>query len=545
MEPPERAASHGLHRASTTADDPELREYMRAQALSALAEHYTPKKPAASSSQSARAMPSLGPAPKPGSKPLFAPDDFTQQEDPLANLQPLEWEEDPDLAMAIEMSLGPTLNGAPAAEPSFGSSVAGPSGTRHSSSEPEEEDDDMDMEPVPLDVLPPVPSQPVENLTLPSLSPSRSLTPYPVIPSFATSSTAAPRSSFPKPSLISSTSEPTALSSTASTASQGLQRTVSTSSFASGSQPIVSPALQRSLSMSRTPSTPQKDLFTNSTATPTESPAPIFRSRPTPSKPVPVGTVANSGASRLHLSETIRGDASAVASASEPTVVDKGKTPEWQRTASRELSMPPREIPADQSPEPSPTRITPTKSKGKEAESRTASRGPSHDVEAVSTLNSPQPSPVRSTPSKSTPAATPSASQRALSRQPSSSSLSRKPVEIEDEDEPPEAHLSDEDEIQWSRSPSPTGKRSRDIQPPDDWDAAQEMDVEGEEADFANLMSEVKGKDISSMQKEIDEEIVNLNKQRKAAMVASEDVTQQMVTQIQVCLMVYPKVDKC
>lgn len=69
---------------------------------------------------------------------------------------------------------------------------------------------------------------------------------------------------------------------------------------------------------------------------------------------------------------------------------------------------------------------------------------------------------------------------------------------------------------------------------PEDWDAAQEMDPEGEEGEFASFMSQIKGRDINTVRDEIDEELKTLHKQKKAAMRDSEDITQQMISQIQV-----------
>ena len=45
---------------------------------------------------------------------------------------------------------------------------------------------------------------------------------------------------------------------------------------------------------------------------------------------------------------------------------------------------------------------------------------------------------------------------------------------------------------------------------------------------------QVKGKDIESVRREIDQEIKELNKQKKNAMRDSEDITQQMISQIMV-----------
>jgi len=84
-----------------------------------------------------------------------------------------------------------------------------------------------------------------------------------------------------------------------------------------------------------------------------------------------------------------------------------------------------------------------------------------------------------------------------------------------------------------SRSPSPSVLEDSKIE---SWDAAQEMDPHAEEGEFAKFMSHVKGKDLDDVRREIDVEIETLHQQRKAAMRDSEDITQQMITQIMVCL---------
>ncbi|KAF9007595.1 hypothetical protein BDQ17DRAFT_1324155 [Cyathus striatus] len=75
-----------------------------------------------------------------------------------------------------------------------------------------------------------------------------------------------------------------------------------------------------------------------------------------------------------------------------------------------------------------------------------------------------------------------------------------------------------------------------DEQHREDWDAAHEMDPHAEEGEFARFMSHVKGKDLDDVRREIDDEIKVLNEQRKAAMRDSDDVTQQMVSQIMIML---------
>lgn len=68
------------------------------------------------------------------------------------------------------------------------------------------------------------------------------------------------------------------------------------------------------------------------------------------------------------------------------------------------------------------------------------------------------------------------------------------------------------------------------------WDAAHEMNVAEEEGEFARFAAQVRGRDLDTVRQEIDHEIRELNKQRKAAMRDSEDITQAMVAQIMVRL---------
>ena len=72
------------------------------------------------------------------------------------------------------------------------------------------------------------------------------------------------------------------------------------------------------------------------------------------------------------------------------------------------------------------------------------------------------------------------------------------------------------------------------------WDAAQEMDPHAEEDEYTRFLSQVKGKDVDTIRREIDEEIRELNRQRKNAMRDSEDITQQMISQIMVCVQCLP-----
>lgn len=110
----------------------------------------------------------------------------------------------------------------------------------------------------------------------------------------------------------------------------------------------------------------------------------------------------------------------------------------------------------------------------------------------------------------------------------------------------------DEDEEffgDWSRSPSPKPREmgtsdQEGLDPAHDtnmeerdWDAAHEVDVEGEEGEFARFVSQVNGKDLDTVRGEIEMEIKELHKAKKNHQRDSEEITQQMVAQIMVCLM--------
>ncbi|KAF8263901.1 hypothetical protein EI94DRAFT_1806552 [Lactarius quietus] len=114
----------------------------------------------------------------------------------------------------------------------------------------------------------------------------------------------------------------------------------------------------------------------------------------------------------------------------------------------------------------------------------------------------------------------------------------------------PDSEPSDEEKLisDWSRSPSPMadalfateGEASKAPAVDDEsWDAAQEMDLHAEEGEFARFLSQVKGKDLDVVRREIDEEIKTLNQQKKAAMRDSDDITQQMIAQIMVLLRLF------
>ena len=88
----------------------------------------------------------------------------------------------------------------------------------------------------------------------------------------------------------------------------------------------------------------------------------------------------------------------------------------------------------------------------------------------------------------------------------------------------------------WSRTPSPSLEidEGHPSPPAEEWDAVDEIDVQAEEGEFARFMSQMKGKNLDDVRNEIDDEIKGLNRQRKAAIRDSEDITQQMIGQIMV-----------
>ncbi|KAH9959585.1 hypothetical protein BC827DRAFT_1212397 [Russula dissimulans] len=120
---------------------------------------------------------------------------------------------------------------------------------------------------------------------------------------------------------------------------------------------------------------------------------------------------------------------------------------------------------------------------------------------------------------------------------------SRKAVLTPEEEQSEEEHVISD----WSRPPSPVADALLTTETPaskasvveDSWDAAQEMDLHAEEGEFARFLSQVKGKDLDDVRREIDEEIKTLNQQKKAAMRDSEDITQQMIAQIMVMLRLF------
>ncbi|KZP00582.1 hypothetical protein CALVIDRAFT_280525 [Calocera viscosa TUFC12733] len=555
-----------LQRASAPYD-PDHREYMRTQALSALADRYTPKKPERPASQPSSIIPSFGPAPLPGSQPLFESDEPAQAADDED-----EWADDEDLALAVEMS----MHSAPSQDADNPFIVSTQATQASTSAALDDDDDDEDMEPVPID-LPPMTSEAPQSPTIdlqdfesPSPPPSPPLgpiyahqTPAEKAASKIQYATAFVHDTFKTHPLISEQSPTRVSPSTSKTPARS-----SISLHASGSHAFASPSTSKpstpvrpTSGLAGRPSAPSlqtepvivtaKQAGSSSPFEDSDSGAPIFRARarPTPKQPVPVGELPTTGASRIPLSQTLMNDPSSFQRTPSSPVFDKGKRREVQRAPSREIPSPLRQVAdspvAPSTPSPPPSRPPQRRPSTSQADLRRQSFSnlsrvslpPDRDESVPRASLSPSPAPSRT-----------SSTQPSAARAPTPRQASPSPQMLEDRQRSPSVALSvaaenessvphasdDEDEIMWSRSPSPTGAPGEESQqPPEDWDAAQEMDPEAEENEFAQFMSEVKGKDIGTMQREIDEEISTLNQQRKAALVASEDITLQMVTQIQ------------
>ncbi|PSR75607.1 hypothetical protein PHLCEN_2v9087 [Hermanssonia centrifuga] len=97
-----------------------------------------------------------------------------------------------------------------------------------------------------------------------------------------------------------------------------------------------------------------------------------------------------------------------------------------------------------------------------------------------------------------------------------------------------------EPENSWTRPQVPTHGAEDQVSPPEEnWDAAQEMDPQAEEGEFVRFMSQVRGKNLDDVRREIDDEIKALNQQKKVAMRDSDDITQQMISQIMMMLRLF------
>lgn len=118
-----------------------------------------------------------------------------------------------------------------------------------------------------------------------------------------------------------------------------------------------------------------------------------------------------------------------------------------------------------------------------------------------------------------------------------------------DDDLPGAADDSDDDAQSWSRSPTPIRARKdsdgedlfeqfSDI--PDELEEDEGgVDMSAEGDDYARFLAQIKGRNLDEVRTEIDNEIRTLNQQNKIAMRDSEDITHQMIAQIQLLLRLF------
>jgi DNA excision repair protein ERCC-5 len=114
----------------------------------------------------------------------------------------------------------------------------------------------------------------------------------------------------------------------------------------------------------------------------------------------------------------------------------------------------------------------------------------------------------------------------------------------EEEDEDKEED--EDDQIEWSKSPSlgPVSRpplhpaQSGETIPSEVEDNDEDMapaEMVAEQDDYARFMASIRNRDLNEVRGEIDDEIRVLNNQNKVAMRDSDEITQAMVAQIQVC----------
>lgn len=65
------------------------------------------------------------------------------------------------------------------------------------------------------------------------------------------------------------------------------------------------------------------------------------------------------------------------------------------------------------------------------------------------------------------------------------------------------------------------------------------VDMNAEGDDYARFLAQIKGRNLDTVRQEIDNEIRTLNQQNKVSMRDSEDITQQMIAQIQLLLRLF------
>lgn len=98
--------------------------------------------------------------------------------------------------------------------------------------------------------------------------------------------------------------------------------------------------------------------------------------------------------------------------------------------------------------------------------------------------------------------------------------------------------LDDSRSLEWSLSPEPEPRQTQTdtfpAPPPGLEEDEGGIDMNAEGDDYARFLASIKHRNLEQVRQEIDNEIRNLNQQNKVAMRDSEEITHQMVAQIQV-----------
>ncbi|KAI0925793.1 hypothetical protein AcW1_008124 [Taiwanofungus camphoratus] len=459
--------------------DPDLREFRRARALSALAERYTPK----------QLTPLKTKVPKrQKSRPLFVPEEdeliashtFGSEEDPelaLAIQESLEHEEESNLQKALQASRSEVVDtsplsniGASTSRSTIGRTELGSGHAGRLDAERESDDEDLYASPTRLETA----------LSIANAGPSR----RPLSQSRRLFDKSSPRSSmFGLPTLL----VPQKLLPSSAPAIAAIDETVSSSDGDMEEVPLV-----------HAPEIP----FTHVNEVPSKA-SPKYTAGPTQQSPLGVPHVAMSSDSDGDMEEVV---------SSITLTVPRSFTPSEKPARSRSPNIAPVYVDEDQSLASGPS--LPGSTLNVSESSATA-------TEAIMLLDEAS---FQSVPDLHT-------------NHDSNRDVADATLKLDDFSDS-ENEASDP----WI-SPSPVGPSQNGAVPQeptvDGWDAAEEMDPQAEEGEFARFLSQVKGKDIATIRSEIDEEIRALNQQKKVAMRDSEDVTQQMISQIMIMLRLF------
>ncbi|GHJ87920.1 hypothetical protein NliqN6_4322 [Naganishia liquefaciens] len=103
--------------------------------------------------------------------------------------------------------------------------------------------------------------------------------------------------------------------------------------------------------------------------------------------------------------------------------------------------------------------------------------------------------------------------------------------------------LDDSRSLEWSPSPEPEARQTQTdtfpAPPPGLEEDEGGIDMNAEGDDYARFLASIKHRNLEQVRQEIDNEIRNLNQQNKVAMRDSEEITHQMIAQIQLLLRLF------